>query len=75
VHYLKVAGRTDLQARSLSAQGIPSGGQQSWVIVQDEHLTFENHDLVAGLRRQSIPWRQFSAGETLAVQVFRIGRR
>jgi hypothetical protein len=75
VHYLKVAGRTDLQVRSLSAQGIPSGGQQSWVIVQDEHLTFENHDLVAGLRRQSIPWRQFSAGEALAVQVFRIRRR
>ena len=74
-HYLTTSGRTDLQVRSLSSQGIPYGGQSSWVIVQDEHTTFENRDVVAQLRRQSGPWRQFHAGETLAVQVFRIPGR
>ena len=73
-HYLKASGRPDLQVRSLSAQGIPSH-DQSWVIVQDEHSTFENHDVVTQLRRQSDPWRDFHAGDALAVQVFRIPRR
>jgi hypothetical protein len=71
-NYLKTTGRTDLQVRSLSAQGIPTRGQPSWVIVQDEHSTFENHDVVTQLRRQSDPWRAFYAGDALAVQVFRI---
>jgi hypothetical protein len=74
-HYLKTSGRTDLQVRSLSAEGIPSTSQPSWVIVQDEHTTFENHDVVTQLRRQSHPWRDFYAGDALAVQVFRIPRR
>lgn len=74
-HYLKASGRPDLQVRSLSAQGIPTRDQPSWVIVQDEHSTFENHDVVTQLRRQSDPWRDFHAGDALAVQVFRIPRR
>ena len=74
-HYLKTSGRTDLQVRSLSAQGFPNGDRPSWVIVQDEHLTFENHDVVAQLRRRSAPWRQFYAGDALAAQVFRIPGR
>src|SRR2546425_1483260 len=71
-YYLKTSGRTDLQVRSLSGQGIPYGSQPSWVIVQDEHATFENRDLVEQLRRQSIPWREFRAGDALAAQLFRI---
>jgi hypothetical protein len=74
-HYLKASGRTDLQVRSLSAQGIPYDGQPSWVIVQDEHMTFENHDVVAQLRQQAGPWREFYASDALAAQVFRIPGR
>src|SRR4029077_8213919 len=74
-YYLKAGGRTDLQVRSLSSQGIPYGCQQSWVIVQDDHATFENHGVVEELRRQSVPWRAFRAGDALAAQVFRIPGR
>ena len=74
-HYLKTSGRSDLQARSLSGQGIPSGSKPSWVIVQDEHATFENQDVVEQLRRQSLPWREFRAGDALAAQVFHISGR
>ena len=45
-----------------------------WVIVQDEHLTFENQLLVWQLRRTA-PWREIVAGSTRAAQVFRIKRR
>ncbi|HEV3215465.1 MAG TPA: glycosyltransferase family 39 protein [Vicinamibacterales bacterium] len=71
-YYLKAAGRTDLQVRSLSGQGIPNGRQPSWVIVQDDHATFENHDVVEQLRRQSAPWQEFRAGDALTAQVFHI---
>ena len=74
-YYLKTHGRTDLQVRSLSGRGIPYGPQPSWVIVQDDHATFENHDVVEQLRRQSVPWREFRAGDALAAQVFRISGR
>ena len=74
-YYLKASGRCDLQVRSLSAQGIPGRKHSSWVIVQDEHTTFENHDVVAQLRQRWAPWRQFSAGDTLAVQVFHLPGR
>jgi hypothetical protein len=74
-YYLQTHGRTDLQVRSLSGQGIPYGRQPSWVIVQDDHATFENHDVVEQLRRQSVPWRAFRAGDALAAQVFRIPGR
>jgi hypothetical protein len=74
-YYLKAAGRTDLQARSLSGQGIPYGRQPSWVIVQDNHATFENHDVVEQLRRRSVPWREFRADDALTAEVFRISER
>jgi 4-amino-4-deoxy-L-arabinose transferase-like glycosyltransferase len=74
-YYLHATGRTDLEVRSLSGQGIPVGRQPSWVIVQDDHATFENHDVVEQLRRQSAPWREFRAGDALAAQVFRLSGR
>jgi hypothetical protein len=74
-YYLNAAGRTDLEARSLSGEGIPNSRRASWVIVQDDHATFENHDVVEQLRRQSMPWREFRAGDALTAQVFRISGR
>jgi hypothetical protein len=74
-YYLKADGRTNLDVRSLSGQGIPYGRQPSWVIVQDNHATFENHDVVEQLRRQSAPWQEFRAGNALTAPVFRIPGR
>jgi hypothetical protein len=73
-HYLKLSRRPDLRAVSLSASGIPSREPEVWVIVQDEHLTFENQLLVRQLRGTT-PWREIDAGHAPAAQVFRIERR
>jgi hypothetical protein len=73
-YYLKAGTRPDLGVRSLSAGGIPSREPEVWVIVQDEHLTFENQLLVWQLRGTA-PWREIGAGNVRAAQVFRIERR
>jgi 4-amino-4-deoxy-L-arabinose transferase-like glycosyltransferase len=73
-HYLKLSTRPDLRVASLSASGIPSRESDVWVIVQDEHLTFENQLLVWQLGR-STPWREIAAGNAQAARVFRIERR
>jgi hypothetical protein len=74
-HYLLTSGRSDLRVRSLSREGLPGGTGESWVIVQDEHMSFENQLVVGQLRRQGKPWREFRTGETLAAQIFRIGAK
>jgi hypothetical protein len=73
-HYLKGSHRSDLRVRSLSAEGIPYGPHEVWVIAQDEHLTFEN-ELVLEHLRQETPWHEFHAGGARTAQVFRIGGR
>jgi hypothetical protein len=73
-HYLKLSTRPDLRVASLSASGIPSREPEVWVIVQDEHLTFESQSLVWQLRRMT-PWWEIAAGNVRAAQVFRIERR
>jgi hypothetical protein len=72
-HYLKGSTRPDLRVASLSVSGIPSREPEVWVIVQDEHLTFENELLVWQLR-STAPWREIVAGDARAAQVFRIER-
>jgi len=42
------------------------------LIVQSEHLTFENRDTVARVERELTPWREYYAAGALAAQVFRI---
>jgi hypothetical protein len=74
-HYLADSGRPDLQIRSLSSDGIAHGPHETWVIVQDEHQTFENQLVVEQLRRRETPWREFYAADALAAQVFRVGGR
>jgi hypothetical protein len=73
-HYLRGSTRPDLRIGSLSAAGIPVREREVWVIVQDEHITFENQLLVRQLRGGA-PWREFAAGSARAAQVFRIERR
>ena len=74
-HYLRGHGRPDISVRALSAEGIPSDARETWVIVQDEHTTFENRLVVAELRAREQPWAQFRADGALAAQVFRIAGR
>src|SRR6266487_3739571 len=74
-HYLNGSGRSDLHVRSLSADGIPYGPREVWVIAQDEHTTFENQAVVQHLRQHAAPWLEFHAADALAAQVFRIARR
>ena len=73
-HYVKLSTRPDLRAGSLSAAGIPSREPEVWVIVQDDHIHFENESLIWQLRATA-PWREISAGNARAAQVFRIERR
>jgi Dolichyl-phosphate-mannose-protein mannosyltransferase len=73
-HYLELSTRPDLRAESLSASGISTPEPEVWVIVQDEHITFENQLLVSQLRRTA-PWREIDAGNARAAQIFRIDRR
>jgi hypothetical protein len=72
-YYLEHSGRTDLRVRSLSGEGMPLGDATAFVIVQPEHLTFENQDQVAQLTHTA-PWQEFYAGDALAAQVFRVHR-
>jgi dolichyl-phosphate-mannose-protein mannosyltransferase len=73
-YYLAHTRRTDLRVRSLSVEGLPASGTLAFVIVQREHLTFENRDLVSDITRTRAPWREFYAGDALALQVFRVHR-
>jgi hypothetical protein len=73
-HYLKGSTRPDLRVASLSTGGIPWREPEVWVIVQDEHLTFENQLLVSQLRG-TVPWQEIAVGNARAAQVFRIERK
>ena len=69
-HYLV---RSDLRVRSLSRDGIGMSGEQ-WVLVQPEHVYFENAPVIDGLRLQSRPWREYHMRGATVLQVFRLER-
>ena len=69
--YLRRDGRPDLVVRSLSSGRVTSGGSETWVLVQDEHITFENQWLVERLRARQRPWKEFRMDDVVALQVFR----
>src|SRR5262249_20211284 len=73
-YYVAHSGRTDLRVRSLSADGLPPDSGSTFVIVQTEHLTFENRDLVSHLEHAVTPWQRFFAGDAPAAQVFHLPR-
>jgi hypothetical protein len=70
-YYLRSTGRTDLHSRSLSADGLVRFGEQ-FVLVQDDHIYFENVAEVARLRRAQTPWRDYRVMHTPVLQVFRL---
>ena len=73
-YYLAQTKRTDLRVRSLSSEGLPRDGRPSFVVVQPEHLTFENRRLVARLTRVESPWREFRAADVIAARVYFLPR-
>ena len=72
-HYLDAAGRRDIVSGSLSTGPARFDGHQTWLIVQDEHLTFENRLLIEQRRAREQPWRTFRAGERIAALIYRQG--
>jgi hypothetical protein len=74
-HYLREQARPEIAVRSLSAGGIDRRTHDQWVIVQDEHLTFENEQLVGQLRGRETPWREIRIDNRVAAQIFRVGER
>ena len=74
-YYLQRDGRPDIAARSLSADGAVAGAGETWVIVQDEHTTFENTLLIEQLRSREQPWKEYRMDGLVAAQVFRLPGR
>jgi hypothetical protein len=68
--YLRELGRQDLQAMSLSRDGLPHPLRETWVIAQEGHVYFENRLLLDQIRRTMTPWGEWTAGGAVAVQVF-----
>lgn len=74
-HYLDERRRRDIAVESLSAHGVDASARDTWVIVQDEHVTFENQQLVAQLRARQAPWREIRIDGRVAAQVFQVETR
>jgi hypothetical protein len=74
-YYLQRDGRPDIAVRPLSGTQLTRSPREVWVIVQNEHITFENQLVVQQLRTQSRPWKEFQIDRVLAAQLFRIGWR
>jgi 4-amino-4-deoxy-L-arabinose transferase-like glycosyltransferase len=70
-YYLRRTHRRDIVSRSLSGDGLQARGEQ-WVLVQDNHLSFENAALIAQLRARQPAWREYRLHGMLALQVFRV---
>jgi 4-amino-4-deoxy-L-arabinose transferase-like glycosyltransferase len=70
--YLRELGRTDLQALSLSRDGMPRPLRETWVIAQDGHVYFENQLVLEHIRSTMAPWAEWTAGGAVAVQVYLI---
>jgi dolichyl-phosphate-mannose-protein mannosyltransferase len=71
--YIHRNGRPDLVVRPLSMGRMTSRDVETWVLVQDEHVTFENEWLIERLRATQRPWKEFHMDDIVALQVFRIG--
>jgi len=64
--------RPDLHVGSLSAEGAGPSRSDIFVIVQNEHESFENELIVRQLRASAAPWTQIWMGDLVAAQVFAI---
>ena len=52
--------------------GILSKQREQWVLVQDDHIYFENISQIEHLRRAGTPWRVYRVMNTPVLQVFHL---
>jgi 4-amino-4-deoxy-L-arabinose transferase-like glycosyltransferase len=71
-YYVAGSQRPGLRVASLAQEGLSPVGER-WVLVQDDHVYFENAAIIGQLRRAHVPWRQFRIGRSVVLQVFRLG--
>ena len=74
-YYLDAAGRPDLVTDSLSAGPVIDVTQERWMVVQPEHVSFENEALVAQVRQAGAPWLVASASGVPVLEVYRLAPR
>jgi Dolichyl-phosphate-mannose-protein mannosyltransferase len=74
-YYLQRDGRPDIVAQTLSTGGLITSARETWVILQDEHTTFENRLVIEQLRTREKPWMEYRVDGVVAVQVFRPAER
>jgi hypothetical protein len=70
--YLERAGRGDVEARSLSMQGLARPPVETWLVVQNSHACFESQQLVAQVRNRQQPDFVYRVRGTAAVETFRL---
>jgi hypothetical protein len=70
--YLARAGRGDVEARSLSMQGLATPPVETWLLAQNSHACFESQQLVAQVRRRQQPDFVYRVRGTAAVETFRL---
>lgn len=71
-YYLDAAGRTDLVTESLSMGPVVEVAQERWMVVQPEHVSFENEALVAQVRQAALPWLVSTAAGIPVLEVYRL---
>ena len=69
-HYVMRDHRPDLRVMNLSQAGVTHRGEQ-WVLVQDEHRSFENTASVDSLRTRPV-WREYRVGGAVSVQLYHL---
>ena len=70
--YLRRANRPDLEARSLSMEGLSTPPTEAWLLAQDSHSYFESLPVIEQVRRRRTPDFVYRVWGTPAVEVFRM---
>ncbi|HOC19097.1 MAG TPA: glycosyltransferase family 39 protein [Vicinamibacterales bacterium] len=73
--YLRRAGRTDIEARPLSTEGLPAPPAEVWLLAQSSHACFESQPTVDLVRRRERPVFVYRVHGTAAVEVFHLDWR
>jgi hypothetical protein len=69
--YLRRAGRGDMESWSMSRDGLPVDGRETWVLVQEGHRYFENDGIIRQLEMRGPPLRERRVAGGVADRVYR----
>ena len=70
--YLRRAGRSDIEARSLSMRGLAQPPRETWLLAQDSHTCFESQAVLQQVAGRQQPVFVHRAGGATTVRVFRL---